>query len=84
MSDYLAVDDLLEIATGFPGEVAVRDPGPLAYAAGRPATTVFGSDAYPTFTDKAVALVHSLGRSHALVNGNKRQAWSATRARHGC
>jgi len=78
--DFLTVEDLLEIAAGILGEASVRDRGLLASAAARPATTVFGSDAYPTFAEKAVALMHSLARNHALVDGNKRLAWSATRA----
>jgi death-on-curing protein len=78
--DYLTVDDLHEIAAGVLGEFAVRDQGLLSSAAARPMTTVFGSDAYPTFVDKAAALMHSLARNHALVDGNKRLAWSATRA----
>ena len=77
--DFLTVDDLLEIATGVVGEVVVRDAGLLAAAAGRPQVTVFGEDAYPTFTEKAAALMHSLVRNHALVDGNKRLAWAATR-----
>ncbi|HWC36285.1 MAG TPA: type II toxin-antitoxin system death-on-curing family toxin [Mycobacteriales bacterium] len=78
--DYLTVDDLLEIAAGVLGEVPVRDAGLLASAAARPATTVFGADAYPEFADKAAALMHSLARNHPLVDGNKRLAWSAARA----
>lgn len=77
--DYLTVEDLLEIAAGVLGEVAVRDAGLLAAAAGRPQVTVFGEAAYPTFDDKAAALLHSLVRNHALVDGNKRLAWAATR-----
>ncbi len=77
--DYLGVEDLLEIAAGIIDEVAVRDAGLLAAAAGRPQVTVFGDDAYPTFEDKAAALLHSLVRNHALVDGNKRLAWAATR-----
>ena len=77
--DYLSVEDLLEIAAGVMDQVALRDAGLLAAAAGRPQVTVFGDDAYPTFTDKAAALLHSLVRNHALVDGNKRLAWSATR-----
>jgi death on curing protein len=38
-----------------------------------------GADAYPTFAEKAGALMHSLARNHALVDGNKRLAWAATR-----
>lgn len=77
--DYLSVEDLLEIAAGVMDQVAIRDVGLLAAAAGRPQVTAFGDDAYPTFTDKAAALLHSLVRNHALVDGNKRLAWSATR-----
>jgi death-on-curing protein len=57
----------------------VRDAGLLAAAAARPQITVFGDDAYPTFEDKAAALLHSLVSNHALVDGNKRLAWSAAR-----
>ena len=77
--DYLAVDDLMEIAAGVLGEVLLRDPGLLASAAARPQTTVFGADAYPTLSEKAAALMHSLARNHPLVDGNKRLAWSASR-----
>jgi death-on-curing protein len=77
--DFLSVEDLLEIAHGVLGVVEVRDMGLLASAAGRPQTTVFGEDAYPTLADKAAALMHSVARNHALVDGNKRLAWSATR-----
>jgi len=77
--EYISLADLLEIAEGVIGEVAVRDQGLLASAAGRPQTTVFGEDAYPTFAAKAAALMHSVARNHALVDGNKRLAWAATR-----
>jgi death-on-curing protein len=30
--------------------------------------------------DKAAALMHSIARNHPLTDGNKRLAWSATRA----
>jgi len=77
--DYLSTDDLMEIATGVLGEVRIRDAGLIASAAARPTTTVFGADAYATFAEKAAALMHSLARNHALVDGNKRLAWSAAR-----
>ncbi len=77
--DYLSVEDILEIAAGVLDEVAVRDIGLLASAAARPQATAFGEDAYPTFADKAAALLHALVRNHALIDGNKRLAWSATR-----
>jgi death on curing protein len=77
--DFLTVEDLLEIASGVLESLAVRDLGLLAAAAGRPQVTVFGADAYPWFEDKAAALLHSLVRNHAFVDGNKRVAWAATR-----
>jgi death-on-curing protein len=77
--DYLTTEDLLEIAAGVIGDVAVRDEGLLASAAGRPRTSAFGDDAYPTLPGKAAALTHSPARNHALVDGNKRLAWAATR-----
>lgn len=80
--DFLSVEDLWEIAAGVLVDVAVRDAGLLAAAAARPRVTVFGKDAYPTFEDKAAALLHSLVRNHALIDGNKRLAWAATRVFH--
>jgi len=32
-------------------------------------TFVFGTDAYPSFAEKAAALMHSLARNHALLDG---------------
>lgn len=78
-TDYLSVEDLLEIAAGVIDLVVVGDAGLLAAAAARPRVTVFGEDAYPAFEVKAAALLHSLVRNHALVDGNKRLAWSAAR-----
>jgi death-on-curing protein len=77
--DFLDVEDLLEIARGVLEVVDVRDIGLLASAAGRPQATVFGEDAYPTLATKTAALMHAIARNHALVDGNKRLAWAATR-----
>ena len=80
MIEYLDLDDLLEIARAAIGEdVAVRDYGLLASALARPRASVFGQDAYPDLHLKAAALLHSLARNHALVDGNKRLAWTACR-----
>ena len=78
MTRYLCVDDLLRIADAAAGvEVVVRDLGLLESALGRPRATVFGEDAYADLHSKAAALLHSLARNHALVDGNKRLAWAA-------
>ena len=76
---YLSLDDLLTIAdAAVSEEMVVRDAGLLESALARPQSTVFGADAYPTLHTKAAALLHSLARNHALVDGNKRLAWAAT------
>src|SRR6267142_6055200 len=78
MTEYLDLDDLLEIARAAVGEdVVVRDYGLLESALARPRASVFGHDAYQDLHVKAAALLHSLCRNHALVDGNKRLAWTA-------
>lgn len=77
--DYLSVDDLLEIAAEVLPVVQIRDAGLLGAAAARPSSSTFGAEAYPSFAEKTAALLHSLARNHALVDGNKRLAWSASR-----
>lgn len=80
MIEYLDLEDLLEIARAAVGDdVAVRDYGLLESALARPRATVFGEDAYLDLHLKAAALMHSLARNHALVDGNKRLAWTACR-----
>lgn len=56
----------------------IRDLGLLSSAVERPKTTLFGADAYPDLMTKAAALLHSIVKNHALVDGNKRLAWLAT------
>ncbi len=80
MTEYLDLEDLVEIAREAVGkDVVVRDYGLLESALARPRASVFGQDAYPDFHLKAAALLHSLARNHALVDGNKRLAWTACR-----
>jgi death-on-curing protein len=81
-TDFLSLEDLLEIARGILGTVEVRDIGLLDSAAARPQASAFGEPAYPTFEEQAAALVHSLARNHPLVDGNKRLAWAGLRAFH--
>lgn len=78
MTVYLERDDIVAgggIACGFP--LIVADEGLLQSSAARPQTSAFGDDAYPTLWDKAAALLHSLARNHAFVDGNKRTAWAS-------
>lgn len=78
MTIYLDRDDILAIAARVAGgNPALRDIGLLDAAVARPRSSVYGLDAYPTLYDKAAALLHSLARNHALVDGNKRTAWAA-------
>jgi death on curing protein len=80
MTEYLELDDLLDIAREAVGANAlVGDYGLLESALARPRASVFGQDAYPDLCLKAAALLHSLARNHALVDGNKRLAWTACR-----
>jgi death-on-curing protein len=80
---YLDLDDLLHVAHRTLDKVEVRDAGLLESALARPQSTAFGEDAYPSVHGKAAALLHSLARNHALVDGNKRLALAATIAFYG-
>lgn len=77
--EYLDLDDLLALAERLLGPApAIRDVGLLGSAVARPQTTAFGTDAYPDLWTKAAALLVSLVKNHALVDGNKRLGWLAT------
>lgn len=76
---YLTLPELMHVAERTLGpKVPVRDHGLLESALTRPRATAFGVDAYPSLEHKAAALLHSLARNHALVDGNKRLALAAT------
>ncbi|HSP37023.1 MAG TPA: Fic family protein [Frankiaceae bacterium] len=79
----LTLEDLLYVAERTLGEVLVRDLGLLEAAAARPSASAFGEDAYPSIHEKAAALLHSVARNHALVDGNKRLALAGTIAFSG-
>lgn len=74
---YLTLPELLSLAQRL-GADEVRDYGLLDSALARPQASVFGQDAYPDVWQKAAALMESLARNHALVDGNKRLSWYAT------
>lgn len=73
MTHYLELEDALQqiAAVGF----YVKDLGLLDSALARPKTTLFGEDAYSTLELKAAAMVHSIIKNHAMVDGNKRTSW---------
>lgn len=76
---YLTLPELIHVAErALGGEVPVRDHGLLQSALARPKATAFGADAYVSLEEKAAALLHSLARNHALVDGNKRLALAGT------
>jgi len=75
--EYLDVEGLL-LLTRKLGAGPVRDIGLLDSAAARPRSSLFGADAYPSLELKAAALLHSICKNHALVDGNKRLAWFGT------
>lgn len=73
---YLQLDEVMKVVVHVTGsEHAVRDMGLLISAMDRPKTDVFGTEVYPSVHQKAAALLQSLARNHALVDGNKRTAW---------
>lgn len=77
VTEYLSLEDLLDLVNAL-GAGPVRDLGLLDSACHRPQASFLGQGAYPTVTGKAAALMHSLARNHALVDGNKRLALLAT------
>ncbi len=76
--EFLDLDDVVDLAIALLGDpVPIRDIGLLGSAVARPQTTAFGEDAYPDIWTKAAALLHSIVKNHALVDGNKRLGWLA-------
>ncbi|MGO9892132.1 MAG: type II toxin-antitoxin system death-on-curing family toxin [Solirubrobacteraceae bacterium] len=81
---YLGLDELLYVAGRTLGAAPeVRDLGLLESALARPRASALGADAYPTIHEKAAALLHSVARNHALVDGDKRLALAAEIAFYG-
>ena len=74
--EVLSLADLLDIVTAL-RIGPVRDLGLLNAAALRPQTTLMGQDAYRSTAAKAAALLESLAKNHALIDGNKRLGWAA-------
>jgi len=75
--EYLELEDILQLVRLL-GVGPVRDVGLLDSAVARPRSSAFGEDAYSSISLKAAALLHSITKNHALVDGNMRLAWLAT------
>jgi death-on-curing protein len=74
MTDLLTMEDALAVLDEL--GLVLAGPGLLASAVARPAATVFGADAYPDRPGKVAALLESVVRNHALVDGNERAGWA--------
>jgi death-on-curing protein len=74
---YLRLDDVARQVDRF--GFVVGDAGLLAAAMARPQASAFGEDAYPNLWLKAAALCQSIDNNQALVDGNKRLAWSVSK-----
>ncbi len=75
--EYLELEDIIMMVRTL-GIGPVRDVGLLDSAVNRPRSSAFGEDAYATISLKAAALLQSMTKNHALVDGNKRLAWLST------
>lgn len=78
---YLALEEVIELhsalisASG--GSEGIRDVGLLESAVAQPQAAAFGQELYPTIAERAAALLFSLAKNHAFVDGNKRIAQAA-------
>ncbi|MEE6281981.1 type II toxin-antitoxin system death-on-curing family toxin [Georgenia sunbinii] len=77
MTTYLSLEDLLFLCEEI-GGLCVRDRGLLDAAAHRPASALFGDDAYPDLHTKAAVLLESIAGNPPSVDGNNRLGWLAT------
>lgn len=75
---YLTLQQVLLIHSRsikiFGGSSGIRDIGLIESAVARPRATFDGKDLYKTIFDKSAALLQSLLKNHAFVDGNKRTA----------
>lgn len=78
---YLQLSELLElhgrILANFGGTEGVLHFAALKSALAQPLMTFGGEDLYPSISDKAAALWHSLVSNHPFVDGNKRVGHAA-------
>ena len=83
MTEYLAVDDVLEIQAliidRIGGVHGVRDRVALESAVCQPSASFGGEDLYASITKKAAALCFSIVKNHPFLDGNKRTGYVAMR-----
>lgn len=72
IQQVLFIHDLM--VKRFGGSFGIRDLGLIESAVARPKATFGGEYLYPSLFDKAAALLQSLLKNHAFVDGNKRTA----------
>lgn len=74
MTVFLTLEDLVALCDDL-GIGPIRDIGLLDSAAHRPRTSLYGIEAYASLDAQAAALLESIVRNHALVDGNERLGW---------
>lgn len=78
-TQYLQLEDLIEIGNLLIQDFQVKDIGLLESAVKRPMTKIYGNEIYESLEEKIAALLQSLSLNMALVSGNKVLAWAAIR-----
>ena len=72
--EYPTLDDAVYVCERL--GLYVRDGGALESALARPASIVWGTEAYVGIHLKGAALLDALNRSDPLVDGNRRLSWT--------
>jgi death-on-curing protein len=78
-TQYLELEDLIEIGDLLIKDFQVRDIGLLESAVKRPMTKIYGIEIYESLEEKIAVLLQSLSLNMALADGNKVLAWAAIR-----
>lgn len=76
LEQVLYIHEIIIESTG--GKQGIRDYTILHSALERCKATFAGRDLYPTILEKASALMHSLVKNHAFLDGKKRTAYAIT------
>jgi death on curing protein len=68
-----------QLVREFGGATGLRAPGILDASLNRPFATFGGEDLFPTFFDKAAAMMHGIITGHPFIDGNKRTGYQLGR-----